>query len=64
MTYPWFQIDEDGAWNVPRVVALVVEDIFTVAALGGKVLEVAVLTDAMLLAKLLPELTADFAPLR
>jgi hypothetical protein len=39
---------------------LVVEDIFAVTALGRKIFEIAVLTDPMLLAKLLPELTADF----
>jgi hypothetical protein len=61
-TYSWFEVDQDGSWDVACVVALVVEDIFAVAAFCGKVLEVPVLTDAVLLAKLLPELTADFAP--
>lgn len=37
---------------------LVEENILPIAALGRKVLEVAVLADAMLLAELLPELTA------
>jgi hypothetical protein len=61
-TYSWFEVDQDGPWDVARVVALVVEDIFAIATLGRKILEVPVLTDAVLLAKLLPELTADFAP--
>jgi hypothetical protein len=61
-TYSWLEVDQDGPWDVARVVALVVEDIFAIAALRRKVLEVPVLTDAVLLAKLLPELTADFAP--
>jgi hypothetical protein len=64
MAYPWLEVDEDGAWDVACVVALVVEDIFAVAALGREVLEVPVLADAVLLAELLPELTADFARLR
>jgi hypothetical protein len=62
VTYSWFEVDQDGPWNVACVIALVVEHIFAVAAFCGKVLEVPVLTDAVLLAKLLPELTADFAP--
>jgi hypothetical protein len=58
--YPWLEVDEDGPRDVPRVVALVVKDIFAIAAFGCKLLEVPVLADSMLLAKLLPELTADF----
>lgn len=61
-TYSWLEIDQDGPRDVPRVVALVVEDIFAIAAFGRKVLEVSVSTDAVLLAELLPELAADFAP--
>lgn len=63
MTYPWLEVDQDGSRNVSRVVTLVVKDILAVTALGRKVLKVPVLTDAVLLAKLLPELAADFAPL-
>lgn len=59
--YSGLEVDQDGPGDVPCVVALVVEDILAIAALGRKVLEVSVLADAVLLAKLLPELTADFA---
>jgi hypothetical protein len=44
------EVDEDGAGDVAGVVALVVEDVFAVTALGGKVLEVAILADAVFLA--------------
>ena len=64
LTYSWLEVDQDGAWDVPGVVALVVKDIFAIAAFGCKVLEVAVLADSVFLAKLLPELTADFVLLR
>lgn len=57
--HAWLEVDQDGPWNVPRVVALVVEDVFPVAALGSKLLEVAILADAVLLAQLLPELAAN-----
>lgn len=53
------EIDQDGARDVARVIALVVKDVLAVAALGGKVLEIAVLVDAVLLAELLPELAAN-----
>jgi hypothetical protein len=53
------EVDQDGPRDVPRVVALVVEDVFAVAAFGREVLEVAVLVYAVLLAELLPELAAD-----
>jgi hypothetical protein len=56
------EVDQDGPRDVPRVVALVVEDVFAVAAFGREVLEVAVLVYAVLLAELLPELAADFTP--
>lgn len=64
MTYSWLEVNQDGAWDVPRVVALVIKDIFAIAAFSCKVLEVAVLTDPVFLAKLLPELTANFVLLR
>lgn len=54
-----FEIDQDGPGNVSRIVALVKEDIFTVAAFGRKVLDGSVLADAMLQTKLLPELASD-----
>ena len=57
--HAWLKVDEDGAGNVSRVVALVVKDVLAVAALGGKVFEIAVLADAVFLTELLPELTAD-----
>ena len=55
----WLEIDQDCSGDISRVVALVVEDIFAVAALCGEVLEVSVLADPVLLAQLLPELTPD-----
>jgi F0F1-type ATP synthase gamma subunit len=62
MAYPWLQVDEDGPRDVSCVVALVKEDILAVAAFSRKLLEIAVLVDPMLLAKLLPEFTANFMP--
>ena len=53
------EVDQDGTRDIAGVVALVVEDILAVAALGRKVLQVPVLVDPMLLAELLPELTAN-----
>lgn len=58
-THPGLEIDQDGSRNVPCVVALVVEDVLAVAALGRKVLKRAVLADSVLLAELLPELAAN-----
>jgi hypothetical protein len=59
LNYPWLEVDEDGPWDVSCVVALVVEDILAVAAFGRKLLKITVLVDTMLLAKLLPEFTAN-----
>lgn len=56
----WLEVEEDCARNVSRVVGLVEEDIFAVAAFGREVFKVAVLIDAMLKAKLPPELRADW----
>ena len=50
------KVEQDGAGDVARVVGLVEEDIFAVAAFRRKVLEVTVLIDAVFLAELLPEL--------
>lgn len=61
MTHSRLEIDQDGPGNVACVVALVVEDIFAIAAFGRKVFQVPILADSVLLAELLPELTADFA---
>ena len=58
--HPGLEIDEDSSWNIAGVIALVEEDVLAIAALGGKVLEVSILVDAMFLAKLLPELTANY----
>jgi hypothetical protein len=54
--HPWLEIEENGAWDVPRVVRLVEEDVLAVATFGRKVFEVAVAVDAVLLTQLLPEL--------
>lgn len=59
IAYPRFQVNQNRARDVPCIVALVVEDVFAVAALGRKFLEVTVLVDSMLLAELLPELASD-----
>jgi hypothetical protein len=53
------EVEQDGARDVARVVRLVEEDVLAVAALGGEVLEVAILVDAVLEAELLPELAPD-----
>jgi hypothetical protein len=54
-----FEVEENGAGDVARVVGLVEEDILAVADLGCKGLEVAVAVDAVFEAELLPELRAD-----
>jgi hypothetical protein len=54
--YSRFEIHQDGAWDVARIVGLVEEDIFAVAAFGSKVLEITVAIDAVFLTQLLPEL--------
>ncbi len=58
-THARLQVDQDGSRDRSRVVALVVENVLAVAALGGNVLEVAALADAVFLAELLPKLTSD-----
>lgn len=61
---PRLEVEQDGAWDVARVVALVEEDVLPVAAgvraRRGVVGEVAVGVDAVFLAELLPELRADW----
>lgn len=57
--YSWLQIDQYSSWNVSRVIRLIKEDIFSISTLSRKVLEVSILADAVFLAQLLPELTAD-----
>lgn len=54
------EIYEDSSRNVSRVVALVVEDIFPITAFCRKVLEVAILIDAVFLTELLPKLATDW----
>ena len=53
------KVNKDGSWNITSVVALVVEYIFAVAALGREVLQIPVLVDPVFLAELLPELAAN-----
>lgn len=58
-TYSGLEVYQDSPGNVAGVIALIVEYILAIAAFGCKVLEVTVLTNTMLLAKLLPKLTTD-----
>lgn len=58
--YARLGVHENRAGNVSRVIRLVEEDIFAVAAFSRKVLEVAILVNAVLLAESLPELRADW----
>lgn len=55
-----FEVYQYGSGDISRVVTLIVEDVLTIAALCREVFEVPVLIDTVLLAELLPELTADF----
>jgi hypothetical protein len=61
---PRLEVQHYCARHVARVVGLVEEDVFAVAAgvrtLGGVWVEVAILVDAVLKAELLPELGADW----
>ena len=61
VTYTGFQVNQNSPGDVARIVALVIKDIFSIAAFCREILQVSILTDAVLLAKLLPELTADFS---
>lgn len=61
-TNPRLEINENGARDVSRIVALVVEHVLPIAAFGRKVLEGTVLADSVLLAELLPELAANCIP--
>jgi hypothetical protein len=54
------EVEQDGARDIAGVVGLVEEDVLAVAALGRKVLQVAILVDAVLEAELLPELAPDW----
>ena len=53
------KVNQDGPRYITGVVALVVEYILAVAALGREVLQIPVLVDPVLLAELLPELAAN-----
>ena len=44
------EIDQDCSWDISSVVTLVEEDILPVASFSGKVLEIAILVNAVLLA--------------
>jgi hypothetical protein len=57
--YAWFEVQQDRSRDVTCIVGLVEKDVFAVAAFGRKVFEVAILRDAVLEAKLLPELAAN-----
>lgn len=59
-TYSRFQVYQDRSRDVSCIVTLVVEHVLAVAALGRKLLEVAISSDSMLLAELLPELASNY----
>lgn len=54
--HPGLEIQENRAGDVSRVVGLVEEDVLAVAAVRCEVLQIAILVDAVLKAKLLPKL--------
>ena len=62
--YSGFEIHQDGAWDVARIIGLVEEDIFAVTSFAREILEVSVLVDTVFLAKLLPELRADWTQVK
>ena len=55
-SYSRFEVHQDGAWDVARIVGLVEEDILAITSFSRKVLEVSVAVDSMFLTQLLPEL--------
>lgn len=59
-TYSRLQVDQYGSRNVSRIVGLVEENVFAVSALRCEVLQITILTNAMLLAKLLPKLATNY----
>lgn len=61
IAYSRFQVYQDGPRDVSGIVALVEKDVFPVAPFGRKVLQVAILANAVFLAKLLPELAANLS---
>ena len=52
--YPWFEVDQYGAWNVMFVVCLVEEDVLAVATFCGPVFEYSLLADAVFSTQPLP----------
>ena len=60
--HPRLQVHQQRTRDVLLVVGLVEEDVLAVAALDRKVLEDAVLADAVLGAQLLPELHPNLVP--
>lgn len=55
------EVYQDSSRNVSRIVTLVVEDVLAVTAFCCKVLQVAILIDAVFLTQLLPKLAANYA---
>jgi hypothetical protein len=60
-TYTRFQVDENRSRDISRVVRLVEKHVLPVTALCRKLLQIAILTYAMFLAQLLPELTSNYS---
>ena len=54
LTHSRFQIHQYSTWDIVLVVRLVEEHVFTIAALGGPLLEYAFVVDSMLGAQTLP----------
>jgi hypothetical protein len=54
------EVDQNRPRDVARVIALVVEDVLTIAAFGCEVLKISVLANSVFLTELLPELTANY----
>jgi hypothetical protein len=57
--YSWFEVNEQGSWDVVLIIGLVEEDILAIIALDGVLFKDSFVVDAMLFDKLLPELHAD-----
>ena len=59
-THTRFQVDQDRSGDISRVIRLVEKYILPVTALCRELFQVAILTYAMFLAELLPELTSNY----
>lgn len=59
-TYSWLQIDQYCTGNISCVVRLVEKNVLPISTFRGKVLQVSILTDSMLLTKLLPKLAPNW----